>query len=78
MTTGGPDCLIRVWNPFVPNRALTVFRGHHAWLCSLVLQDDNIIISLDKEKCIKIWDISEQVCIQVKNICLLILLIITT
>lgn len=27
LATGGPDCLVRVWNPFVPNRATTTFIG---------------------------------------------------
>ncbi|CAG9763835.1 unnamed protein product [Ceutorhynchus assimilis] len=65
VATGGPDCLIRIWNPFVPNRPTSVFYGHHAGIVQLVFQDmGKMLYSLSKDKCIKVWDIPMHDCVQ--------------
>lgn len=65
VATGSPDCLIRIWNPFVPNRPTCVFYGHHTGIVQLVFQDNGkLLYSLSKDKCIKVWDISLQTCLQ--------------
>jgi WD40 repeat protein len=59
---GGPDCLVRLWNVFVTNKAVCVFRGHHACLVACVIQaDTQRVISLSKDRCVKVWDIAFQV-----------------
>ncbi|KAG6461155.1 hypothetical protein O3G_MSEX012443 [Manduca sexta] len=65
LVTGGPDCAIRVWNPFVPAKANVVLHGHHAGVISLVLQNNGqTIYSLSRDRVIKVWDLQGQVCIQ--------------
>ncbi|XP_023289442.1 WD repeat-containing protein on Y chromosome-like [Orussus abietinus] len=68
LVTGGPDCTVRTWNPFVPKKASNIFRGHHAGVCALIVHDaGRQIYSLAKDKCIKVWDVSTQICIQTYN-----------
>ncbi|XP_076646840.1 WD repeat-containing protein WDY [Halictus rubicundus] len=68
LVTGGPDCIVRVWNPFVTKRATCVFQGHHATICSLVIQNNGKrVYSLSNDKCIKVWDVSARSCIQTYN-----------
>lgn len=56
---------VRVWNPFVPRRATVTFLGHHAGIVALVFQDKGAkLASLSKDKCIKVWDVTAQVCLQ--------------
>ncbi|GBP62120.1 WD repeat-containing protein on Y chromosome [Eumeta japonica] len=38
LVTGGPDCTVRVWNPFLPAKPGVVFRGHRAGVVAIVLQ----------------------------------------
>ncbi|XP_076266144.1 WD repeat-containing protein on Y chromosome-like [Rhynchophorus ferrugineus] len=65
VATGSPDCLIRLWNPFVPRRPTCTFYGHHSGIVQLVFQDNGKkLYSLSKDKCVKVWDISLQVCLQ--------------
>ncbi|XP_069676341.1 WD repeat-containing protein on Y chromosome-like isoform X2 [Periplaneta americana] len=65
IVTGSQDCLVRVWNAFVPKKAIVVFEGHHTAICSIVLQDSGQkIYSLSKDRCIKVWDVPAQECIQ--------------
>ncbi|KAF2880421.1 hypothetical protein ILUMI_25755 [Ignelater luminosus] len=65
IATGGPDCLVRVWNPFVPNKPNAIFLGHHAGIVAIVLQDSGKkLFSLAKDKCIKVWDVIAQTCLQ--------------
>ncbi|KAK2585795.1 hypothetical protein KPH14_010400 [Odynerus spinipes] len=68
LVTGGPDCIIRVWNPFVPKRASNIFQGHHATICAIILQNaGQRIYSLSKDRCIKVWDVPAHTCIQTYN-----------
>ncbi|XP_024936747.1 WD repeat-containing protein on Y chromosome isoform X2 [Cephus cinctus] len=68
LATGGPDCIVRVWNPFVPKKASSVFQGHHAAICALIVQDKGKrIYSLSKDRCVKVWDVFDQSCIQTYN-----------
>lgn len=61
VATGGPDCLVRIWNPFVPTRPICSFYGHHTGIVSLVFQDNGQkLYSLSKDKCIKVWDVGLQ------------------
>ncbi|PZC77345.1 hypothetical protein B5X24_HaOG203504 [Helicoverpa armigera] len=66
LVTGGPDCVVRVWNPFVPSKASVTFIGHHAAITCLVLQEKGrTVYSLSRDRTIKVWDVQSQVCRQV-------------
>nr|CAI5831958.1 unnamed protein product [Callosobruchus analis] len=60
VATGGPDCQVRLWNPFMPKRPICTFYGHHTGIVRMVIQDGNLLYSLSKDKCIKVWDIGVQ------------------
>lgn len=65
VATGGPDCLVRIWNPFIPRRATCTFYGHHTGIVQMVFQDNGKkLYSLSKDKCIKVWDIGMQALLQ--------------
>ncbi|XP_049696249.2 WD repeat-containing protein on Y chromosome [Helicoverpa armigera] len=65
LVTGGPDCSVRVWNPFVPAKPSVTFIGHHAGITCIVLQNKGqTIYSLSRDRAIKVWDVQGQVCIQ--------------
>ncbi|CAH0714096.1 unnamed protein product, partial [Brenthis ino] len=65
LVSGGPDCVIRVWNPFVPSKANVTLLGHHAGIIALVLQNSGqTIYSLSRDRVIKVWDVQGQSCIQ--------------
>ncbi|KAK9309928.1 hypothetical protein QLX08_000565 [Tetragonisca angustula] len=68
LITGGPDCVVRVWNPFVTRRPNSTFQGHRAPICALIVQDaGKRVYSLSKDRCIKVWDVLAQSCIQTYN-----------
>ncbi|XP_043800370.1 WD repeat-containing protein on Y chromosome isoform X6 [Apis laboriosa] len=67
LVTGGPDCIVRIWNPYVTRRPNSIFQGHRAGICALVVQDGKRVYSLSKDRCIKVWDILAQSCIQTYN-----------
>ncbi|XP_028169405.1 WD repeat-containing protein on Y chromosome [Ostrinia furnacalis] len=65
LATGGPDCAVRVWNPFVPARASATLLGHHAGVTSVVLQNNGqTVYSLSRDRVIKVWDVQGQQCVQ--------------
>ncbi|KAG5338004.1 WDY protein, partial [Acromyrmex heyeri] len=68
LVTGGPDCVIRIWNPFIPGKANAILLGHRSTICALVVTNaGNRIFSLSKDRCIKIWDVPAVSCIQTYN-----------
>lgn len=65
IATGGPDCLVRIWNTFVPKRPTITFTGHHAGILCLIFQEGSkTLCSISKDKCIKVWDVASQTCLQ--------------
>lgn len=65
IATGGPDCLVRIWNTFVPKRPTIIFTGHHAGILGLIFQEGSkTLCSISKDKCIKVWDVVDQSCMQ--------------
>lgn len=68
LVTGGPDCTVRVWNPFVPSRPSVTLLGHHAGITSIVLQNGGqTVYSLSRDRVIKVWDVQGQQCVQVRR-----------
>ncbi|XP_043193477.1 WD repeat-containing protein on Y chromosome-like isoform X1 [Amphibalanus amphitrite] len=65
IVTGGMDCTVRVWNTYMTNRPSMLFIGHNAPISHILARPaDEQIISLSKDKCVKVWDLREQVCVQ--------------
>ncbi|KAJ2949922.1 hypothetical protein O0L34_g11240 [Tuta absoluta] len=65
LVTGGPDCTVRLWNPFVPTKPTLVLTGHHAGIIALVVQNQGATIySLSRDRVIKVWDVPAQCVIQ--------------
>ena len=59
------DCTVRVWNTYMTNRPSMLFIGHNAPISHILARPaDEQIISLSKDKCVKVWDLREQVCVQ--------------
>ncbi|KYN02701.1 WD repeat-containing protein on Y chromosome, partial [Cyphomyrmex costatus] len=57
LVTGGPDCVVRIWNPFVPGKANAVLSGHRSTICALVVTNaGNRIYSLSKDRCVKTYN----------------------
>lgn len=60
--------MVRVWNPFVPNKANLTFLGHHTGVVYIVLQNKGqTIYSLSRDRTIKVWDVQSQTCRQTYN-----------
>uniref|UniRef100_A0A2A4JJ24 WD repeat-containing protein on Y chromosome n=1 Tax=Heliothis virescens TaxID=7102 RepID=A0A2A4JJ24_HELVI len=65
LVTGGPDCVVRVWNPFVTATPNVTFTGHHTGITCVVLQNKGqTVYSLSRDRVIKVWDVQGQSCIQ--------------
>uniref|UniRef100_A0A2A4JIW6 WD repeat-containing protein on Y chromosome n=1 Tax=Heliothis virescens TaxID=7102 RepID=A0A2A4JIW6_HELVI len=61
LVTGGPDSVVRVWNPFVPAKPSMTFIGHHTAVICVVLQNKGqTIYSLSRDRTIKVWDVQGQ------------------
>ncbi|KAK0177738.1 hypothetical protein PV328_001756 [Microctonus aethiopoides] len=66
--TGGPDCLVRIWNPFDPKKPNAILRGHQTTICTILsLKNNNQLFTLSKDRCIKVWDYESHACIQTYN-----------
>lgn len=64
IATGGPDSVLRVWNPFVCDKPSAQLVGHHAAIVAIVIQGTKMF-SLDAAKCVRVWDGRIHSCIQV-------------
>jgi hypothetical protein len=50
-STGGPDCILRLWNFIDPNRPKTILSGHTAGIVHIFMQDNVAkIYTMDKKK----------------------------
>ncbi|XP_044001681.1 WD repeat-containing protein on Y chromosome [Aphidius gifuensis] len=68
LITGGPDCLIRLWKPYVPSKPVGILRGHRTPISKLIINEDSeLLYSLSKNMSIKVWDISTQDYLQTYN-----------
>lgn len=61
LATGGPDWILRLWNPIMPQKANAILTGHNAGISFLLLQDNGEkLYSFDKTRVLNIWDTREQ------------------
>nr|XP_014350913.1 PREDICTED: WD repeat-containing protein on Y chromosome-like [Latimeria chalumnae] len=65
LVTGGVDHVVRVWNPYVTTNAIAIMKGHSSAVIHIFINGRiKIIISISKDKNIRVWDLREQVCLQ--------------
>ncbi|XP_071834643.1 cilia- and flagella-associated protein 337-like isoform X2 [Apostichopus japonicus] len=63
--TGGMDRSVRMWNPYVTTKATAVMKGHTSAVTHVVVNGHHgQIISVGKDKGIKVWDMRDQTCLQ--------------
>lgn len=64
VATGGKDCQVRLWNPYVPNNTLAELRGHGAPIVALQFNSTLAqLITLTANETIRIWDIEQRICL---------------
>ncbi|XP_071485402.1 WD repeat-containing protein on Y chromosome-like [Diadema antillarum] len=65
IVTGGMDRSVRTWNPYVTTKATAVMKGHTSAVVHVVVNAQHgQIISVGKDKGIKVWDMRDQTCLQ--------------
>ncbi|XP_007932910.2 EF-hand calcium-binding domain-containing protein 8 [Orycteropus afer afer] len=66
LVTGGYDPLIRVWNPLFSTKPVWLMKGHQTSVTQILVSDTNhsILISISKDKNIRVWDMQDYVCLQ--------------
>ncbi|XP_044731948.1 WD repeat-containing protein on Y chromosome [Chrysoperla carnea] len=65
IVTGSMDTIVRVWNPFVPQKPNALLTGHHMAVVAVsILSEGRLLFSISKDKCVRIWNLAEQSCIQ--------------
>ncbi|XP_041468554.1 WD repeat-containing protein on Y chromosome-like isoform X2 [Lytechinus variegatus] len=65
IVTGGMDRSVRTWNPYVTTKATSVMKGHTSAVVHVVVNTQHgQIISVGKDKGIKVWDMRDQTCLQ--------------
>ncbi|XP_074867987.1 EF-hand calcium-binding domain-containing protein 8 [Carettochelys insculpta] len=65
LVTGGLDRLVRIWNPFVTNSPITLMKGHVTAVTHVIVNGKrNTIISISKDKNIRVWDLLDHFCLQ--------------
>ena len=64
VATGGNDCKLRLWNPYVPNSCDEELSGHRTSIESVLLNPShNQVLTISDMEVIKIWDIKQRVCL---------------
>lgn len=64
LATGGMDRLIRLWNPYVPTKAVGILRGHVTPIVHIfIVEEDNRLFSISNDIMVKVWDIHDQACL---------------
>ncbi|KAK2175397.1 hypothetical protein NP493_732g02017 [Ridgeia piscesae] len=65
IVTGGQDALVRVWNPYVTKKPISILRGHQSPVTQVHLNDcREQVISLAENRDIRVHDINSHVCVQ--------------
>ncbi|XP_013840713.2 EF-hand calcium-binding domain-containing protein 8 isoform X4 [Sus scrofa] len=66
LVTGGYDPLIRLWNPFFSKKPLWLMKGHQTSVTHILVNSNNnsILLSISKDKNIRVWDMQDYECLQ--------------
>ncbi|XP_067097018.1 WD repeat-containing protein on Y chromosome-like [Osmerus mordax] len=65
LVTGGFDRTVRIWNPYINNCSISQMKGHSAAITHIVVNgSDNKIISISKDKNVRVWDLQGCTCLQ--------------
>ncbi|XP_013369796.1 PREDICTED: EF-hand calcium-binding domain-containing protein 8 isoform X2 [Chinchilla lanigera] len=66
LVTGGYDSHIRLWNPFISKRPVWLMKGHQTSVTQIIVdsKNSNILISISRDKNIRVWDLQDYVCLQ--------------
>ncbi len=57
--------MVRVWNPYVPSKAVAVMEGHAMGVVDIVIHETlGLAISLAKDNIVRVWDLKEHNCVQ--------------
>ncbi|KAI0235502.1 WD repeat-containing protein on Y chromosome [Lamellibrachia satsuma] len=61
---GSKDAIVRVYNPYIPNKPVMTFRQHRRPIIYVFANEvKEQVISVDCEKCVHVHDLNTQVCI---------------
>ncbi|XP_030742939.1 EF-hand calcium-binding domain-containing protein 8 [Echinops telfairi] len=66
LVTGGYDPFIRLWNPLFSSRPVWLMKGHQTSVTHVLVSSTNnsILMSVSKDKNIRVWDMQDYVCLQ--------------
>ena len=65
IVTGGMDYMLRVWNPYVNNKAIVLLKGHTKPVNQVIINEkQNQVISIDKGRNLRVFDLRDQTCLQ--------------
>ncbi|XP_069352658.1 EF-hand calcium-binding domain-containing protein 8 [Eulemur rufifrons] len=66
LVTGGYNPIIHLWNPFVSKKPMWLMKGHQTSVIHVIVnsRDSSILISISKDKNIRVWDMHDHVCLQ--------------
>nr|XP_021495391.1 LOW QUALITY PROTEIN: EF-hand calcium-binding domain-containing protein 8 [Meriones unguiculatus] len=66
LVTGGYDPHIRLWNPLVSKKPVWLMKGHQTSVTHLLVNSKytSILISISRDKNIRVWDLHDYVCLQ--------------
>jgi WD40 repeat protein len=63
--TGSADHLVRLWNPYCPQKPTTLLQGHVTGVLAVKIYFDlGKMFSYSKDATLKVWDTNDQVCLQ--------------
>lgn len=67
--TGGRDQIIRIWDPFDPYKTIARLKGHRSEICAIFVKNEGKrLLSMSKNRTIKVWNLKNYECTQVKKV----------
>ncbi|XP_041363082.1 uncharacterized protein LOC121378820 [Gigantopelta aegis] len=65
IVTGGIDCAVRVWNPYLTHRAIAFLKGHTRPIIYVFVNSNRSqVLSIDQDKAINIFGLKDQTWVQ--------------